>query len=108
HELVHQFVSYLNPERPIPHRITSLTAITNYRLSHPPTIQQLLPLFLPFLHTNLILAHNPSFHIPFFKTNRNILALPEPQNKLIHTLLLPNKYINHAPNHKLQTLNTIL
>ncbi len=45
HELVDQFVSYVNPERPIPDRITSLTGITNYRVSDAPTIEEVLPLF---------------------------------------------------------------
>ncbi len=48
HELVDQFVSYVNPERPIPDRITSLTGITNYRVSDAPTIEEVLPLFLAF------------------------------------------------------------
>ncbi|PEJ27820.1 DNA polymerase III subunit epsilon [Bacillus pseudomycoides] len=46
HELADQFVSFVNPERFIPNRITSLTGITNYRVSDAPTIQEVLPLFL--------------------------------------------------------------
>ena len=104
----HQFVSYVNPERPIPDRITSLTGITNYRVSDAPTIEEVLPLFLAFLHTNVIVAHNASFDMRFLKSNVNMLGLPEPQNKVIDTVFLAKKYMKHAPNHKLETLKRML
>ncbi|MGG0458517.1 3'-5' exonuclease [Bacillus mycoides] len=108
HELVDQFVSYVNPERPIPSRITSLTGITNYRVSDAPTIEEVLPLFLAFLHTNVIVAHNASFDMRFLKSNVNMLGLPEPKNKVIDTVFLAKKYMKHAPNHKLETLKRML
>ncbi|MFB6586166.1 3'-5' exonuclease [Bacillus thuringiensis] len=110
HELVDQFVSYVNPERLIPDRITSLTGITNYRVSDAPTIEEVLPLFLAFLHTNVIVAHNASFDMRFLKSNVNMLGLPEPEpeNKVIDTVFLAKKYMKHAPNHKLETLKRML
>ncbi|RWS41808.1 3'-5' exonuclease [Bacillus mycoides] len=108
HELVDQFVSYVNPERPIPDRITSLTGITNYRVSDAPTIEEVLPLFLAFLHTNVIVAHNASFDMRFLKSNVNMLGLAEPKNKVIDTVFLAKKYMKHAPNHKLETLKRML
>lgn len=108
HELVDQFVSYVNPERPIPSRITSLTGITNYRVSDAPTIEEVLPLFLAFLHTNVIVAHNASFDMRFLKSNVNMLGFPEPKNKVIDTVFLAKKYMKHAPNHKLETLKRML
>ncbi|MFE6135820.1 3'-5' exonuclease [Bacillus sp. NPDC057893] len=108
HELVDQFVSYVNPERSIPDRITSLTGITNYRVSDAPTIEEVLPLFLAFLHTNVIVAHNASFDMRFLKSNVNMLGLPDPKNKVIDTVFLAKKYMKHAPNHKLETLKRML
>lgn len=108
HELVDQFVSYVNPERPIPSRITSLTGITNYRVSDAPTIAEVLPLFLAFLDTNIIVAHNASFDMRFLKSNVNMLGLPEPKNNVIDTVFLAKKYMKHAPNHKLETLKRML
>ncbi len=108
HELVDQFVSYVNPERPIPSRITSLTGITNYRVSDAPTIEEVLPLFLAFLDTNIIVAHNASFDMRFLKSNVNMLGLPEPKNNVIDTVFLAKKYMKHAPNHKLETLKRML
>ncbi|MED0978553.1 3'-5' exonuclease [Bacillus paramycoides] len=108
HELIDQFVSYVNPERPIPSRITSLTGITNYRVSDAPTIEEVLPLFLAFLDTNIIVAHNASFDMRFLKSNVNILGLPEPKNNVIDTVFLAKKYMKHAPNHKLETLKRML
>ncbi|MCQ6528676.1 3'-5' exonuclease [Bacillus mycoides] len=108
HELVDQFVSYVNPERSIPNRITSLTGITNYRVSDAPTIEEVLPLFLAFLHTNVIVAHNASFDMRFLKSNVNMLGLPEPKNNVIDTVFLAKKYMKHAPNHKLETLKRML
>ncbi|MGR3774483.1 3'-5' exonuclease [Bacillus paramycoides] len=108
HELIEQFVSYVNPERPIPSRITSLTGITNYRVSDAPTIEEVLPLFLAFLDTNIIVAHNASFDMRFLKSNVNMLGLPEPKNNVIDTVFLAKKYMKHAPNHKLETLKRML
>ncbi|PFA22535.1 MULTISPECIES: 3'-5' exonuclease [Bacillus cereus group] len=108
HELADQFVSFVNPERPIPSRITSLTGITNYRVSDAPTIQEVLPLFLSFLGTDTIVAHNASFDMRFLKSNVNMLRLPEPKNKVIDTVFLAKKYMKHAPNHKLETLKRML
>lgn len=108
HEQVDQFVSYVNPERSIPDRITSLTGITNYRVSDAPTIEEVLPLFLAFLHTNVIVAHNASFDMRFLKSNVNMLGLPEPKNNVIDTVFLAKKYMKHAPNHKLETLKRML
>ncbi|MFZ3196903.1 MAG: 3'-5' exonuclease, partial [Bacillus mycoides] len=101
-------VSYVNPERSIPDRITSLTGITNYRVSDAPTIEEVLPLFLAFLHTNVIVAHNASFDMRFLKSNVNMLGLPEPKNNVIDTVFLAKKYMKHAPNHKLETLKRML
>ncbi|KFN04386.1 3'-5' exonuclease [Bacillus clarus] len=108
HELVDQFVSFVNPERPIPGRITSLTGITNYRVSDAPTIQEVLPLFLAFIGQNTIIAHNASFDMRFLKSNVNMLRLPDPKNKVIDTVFLAKKYMKHAPNHKLETLKRML
>jgi len=108
HELVDQFVSFVNPERFIPSRITSLTGITNYRVSDAPTIQEVLPLFLAFLGKDTIVAHNASFDMRFLKSNLNRLRLPEPKNKVIDTVFLSKKYMQHAPNHKLETLKRML
>ncbi|PFM64485.1 DNA polymerase III subunit epsilon [Bacillus cereus] len=108
HELIDQFVSYVNPERPIPSRITSLTGITNYRVSDAPTIEEVLPLFLAFLDTNIIVAHNASFDMRFLKSNVNMLGLPEPKNNVIDTVFLAKKYMKQAPNHKLETLKRML
>lgn len=108
HELADQFVSFVNPERPIPGRITSLTGITNYRVSDAPTIQEVLPLFLAFLGEDTIVAHNASFDMRFLKSNANMLRLPEPKNIVVDTVFLAKKYMKHAPNHKLETLKRML
>ena len=68
----------------------------------------MLPLFLAFLHTNVIVAHNASFDMRFLKSNVNMLGLPEPKNKVIDTVFLAKKYMKHATNHKLETLKRML
>ncbi|EEM15966.1 MULTISPECIES: 3'-5' exonuclease [Bacillus] len=108
HELADQFVSFVNPERFIPNRITSLTGITNYRVSDAPTIQEVLPLFLAFLGEDTIVAHNASFDMRFLKSNAKMLRLPEPKNIVIDTVFLAKRYMKHARNHKLETLKRML
>ncbi|MEH7460595.1 3'-5' exonuclease [Bacillus thuringiensis] len=103
-----QFVSYVNPEKMIPSRITMLTGIRNFDVAAAPTIDIVLPEFVSFLGEDTIIAHNASFDMRFLKSNMERLRLGTPKNVVIDTLSLAKRYIKHVPNHKLETLKRLL
>lgn len=108
HICTDQFVSYVNPEKMIPSRITMLTGIRNFDVAAAPTIDIVLPEFVSFLGEDAIIAHNASFDMRFLKSNMERLRLGTPKNTVIDTLSLAKRYIKHVPNHKLETLKRLL
>ncbi|WP_242225395.1 3'-5' exonuclease [Bacillus cereus group sp. BfR-BA-01380] len=108
HICTDQFVSYVNPEKMIPSRITMLTGIRNFDVVNAPTIDIILPEFVSFLGEDTIIAHNASFDMRFLKCNMERLRLGTPKNVVIDTLSLAKRYIKHVPNHKLETLKRLL
>ncbi|HDX9590994.1 TPA: 3'-5' exonuclease [Bacillus pseudomycoides] len=108
HICTDQFVSYVNPEKMIPSRITMLTGIRNLDVAAAPTIDIVLPEFVSFLGEDTIIAHNASFDMRFLKSNMERLRLGTPKNTVIDTLSLAKRYIKHVPNHKLETLKRLL
>ncbi|MED4973686.1 3'-5' exonuclease [Geobacillus kaustophilus NBRC 102445] len=104
HEPIEQFVSFVNPERPIPSKITDITGITDEDVKDAPTIEEIFPDFIQFLKDDVLIAHNAPFDIKFLLSNVQRLRMEKPQNLVIDTLSLARKYIAETPNHQLETL----
>ncbi len=75
-KIVDRFSTYVNPQEPIPYRITKLTTITDADVMDEPTIDQVLPEFFAFCEGCVLVAHNASFDIGFIKENARKLELP--------------------------------
>jgi len=75
-KIVDRFSTYVNPQEPIPYRITKLTTITDADVMDAPTIDQVLPEFFAFCEGCVLVAHNASFDIGFIKENARKLELP--------------------------------
>ena len=75
-KIVDRFSTYVNPQEPIPYRITKLTTITDADVMDAPTIDQILPEFFAFCEGCVLVAHNASFDIGFIKENARRLGLP--------------------------------
>ena len=75
-KIVDRFSTYVNPQEPIPYRITKLTTITDADVMDAPTIDQVLPEFFAFCEGCVLVAHNASFDIGFIKENARRLELP--------------------------------
>ena len=75
-KIVDRFSTYVNPQEPIPYRITKLTTITDADVMDAPTIDQVLPEFFAFCEGCVLLAHNASFDTGFIKENARKLELP--------------------------------
>lgn len=104
HEPIEQFVSFVNPKRPIPPKITDITGITDEDVKNAPTIEEIFPDFIQFLKDDVLIAHNAPFDMKFLLSNVQRLRMEKPQNLVIDTLSLARKYISETPNHQLKTL----
>ncbi len=66
---------FVNPEIPIPFRITQLTSIDDSMVIGERTIEELLPEFLSFCGDAVIVAHNADFDTGFIRENARRLGL---------------------------------
>jgi len=57
--------SYIDPERPIPWKITGLTRITEHHVKGKPRIEEMLPDICRFMGDDPLIGHNLSFDLRF-------------------------------------------
>ena len=102
-EITDSFNMLVNPEKPIPPRITELTGITDSMVSGQPKIEEVLPKFFEFSKGSCLVAHNAAFDISFVKK----AALEQGIDFnfcYIDTLALARSLIEGIKNYKLDTL----
>ena len=87
HEVIDEFSTFVNPEKPIPQRVVEVTNITDEMVKDAPTIEEILPKALEFIGDSVLVAHNADFDIGFLKYNAGELGL-KLGNTYIDTLRL--------------------
>ena len=75
-KIVDSFDEFVNPECPIPYRITKLTTITDNMVKDADTIDKVLPRFLEFSRGAAMVGHNVTFDISFIAENAKRLNIP--------------------------------
>ncbi|URZ07485.1 exonuclease domain-containing protein [Clostridium felsineum] len=108
-----EFITYVNPERPIPRNIVTLTGIRDSNVKNAPTITSVLSKFIDFIGEDVLIAHNAKFDMRFLLNNAYNLGLKKPKNEVIDTLNLSRKYMKNEngvrpENYKLITLKEFL
>ncbi|WP_301546990.1 DEDD exonuclease domain-containing protein [Gordonia sp. X0973] len=74
-EVVGEFATLVDPGRPIPTEIVTLTGITEAMVVAAPTIGEVLPAFLEFARGSVLVAHNSRFDLGFLTASANRLGL---------------------------------
>ncbi|MCX7875825.1 MAG: exonuclease domain-containing protein [Melioribacteraceae bacterium] len=103
-KIVDTFSSYINPGKPIPYFITTLTGITNSDVENAPFFDEVYPKIKEFVADSILVAHNLSFDYSFLKYEcaRNELSLLE--NYAICTLKLARKIFPDLTSKSLGSL----
>lgn len=83
----------INPEIPIPDFIQKLTRISQKSVKNAPKIEEVMHDILAFIGSDIIVAHNTSFDVPFLNGILKKMALPELQNKVICTNVMTKHLI---------------
>ena len=68
-QVLDKFSCFVNPEKPIPTRVTEITKITDDMVKDAETIDEVFPKLLEFLGDSVLVAHNAEFDIGFLKQN---------------------------------------
>lgn len=72
--VIEEFSEFVNPEKPIPARVTEVTNITDEMVRDADTIDKVFPKLLKFLEGSVIVAHNAEFDVGFLKENARRLG----------------------------------
>ena len=99
-EIIDQFESFVNPEKPIPEKIVEITHITDEMVKDAGTIAEVLPKFLDFLGDAVLVAHNANFDIGFIRYYAEQLGY-KLDNTYIDTLSLSKQVFPDFKKYKL-------
>ena len=104
HEVRDTFNTFVNPERPIPAKITELTGITDAMVADAPSEEEAVRAFLEFCGPNTVLiAHNAGFDTSFIRMacQRHQMDFANPY---LDTVPMARAMLPNIKNHKLDTV----
>ena len=99
-EVIDEFSTFVNPEKPIPQKVIDVTHITDDMVKDAPTIDKILPNALKFIGDSVIVAHNADFDVGFLKHNCFQLGL-KLENTYVDTLRLAKDLFPDYKKYKL-------
>jgi DNA polymerase III subunit epsilon len=104
-EVLGTFQTLVNPGCPVPAFIRLLTGITDELVASAPSIESVLPSFIEFAGSSVLVAHNARFDVSFLNRALERHSYPRLVNRVIDTALLARKTLaGEVPNNKLETL----
>ena len=90
----------VNPQRPLPPKITDITGITDMMLADKPTAETAIPQLMDFIDGCPIAAHNASFDAALLQSELRRLGI-EYHAPVLDTLTLARKLFPDMKSHKL-------
>ncbi|MGN1131109.1 MAG: exonuclease domain-containing protein, partial [Ruminococcus sp.] len=102
-EIVDTFSTFVNPEKPIPARITELTGINDSMVKDAPSQSEAVSAFLEFAGDNVLVAHNAPFDIGFIRIACDNMSRPF-TNVSIDTVAIARAILPDIKNCKLDTV----
>ena len=110
-EILERFSEFINPEVPIPYRITKLTSITDDMVIDAPTREVIIPRFVEFCKDAVLVGHNVGFDISFINQNCKELGI-DADYTTVDTLWLSRYFFPLQAKHTLdavaKTLGVVL
>ena len=102
-EIIDEFTTFVNPEKPIPFNVQELTHITDEMVADAPKMSESVPKFLEFAKGCVFVAHNAHFDISFISNKAKKIGI-EFKPYVIDTYEMSLELYNAVENHKLGTL----
>ena len=98
------FTSLVRPENEVSEFITDLTGISNEMLDGAPAIREILPAFLDFVGSDIIVGHNVNFDINFIYDAAEGLGFSPFSNDFLDTMRLSRRLFPEERHHRLKDL----
>ncbi len=102
-EIIDEYTTFVNPEKPIPFNVQELTHITDEMVADAPKMDKMIPEFLEFCKGCVLVAHNAHFDTRFIANKAQKLGL-EFKPYVIDTLEMARELYNAVENYKLGTI----
>ena len=102
-KIIETFSTFVDPERPIPPRITQITGITEQMVKGAPKQDEALRQFKAFAGSACIVAHNASFDMSFFRSGGARYGIRF-ENPVLDTLTLSRCLLSENKRHDLKTV----
>ncbi len=103
-EIIGEWSELIDPQVPIPRKISELTHITNEMVRGKRTVQDVLPEFRRFAGDSVLVAHNAEFDLSFLKACGKRIGMEPWTNVVLDTLALARKLHPRDRNYRLGTL----
>lgn len=107
-EITKVFNQKINPEVPIPSRITALTGLSDEDVKDAPKFKELAPGIFKLLKNKIFIAHNVNFDLPFLNRELSRVGLNELNVNAIDTVELSQIMFPTVSSYKLQDLTSYL